>query len=703
MNIRSTILTRITVIYFLMLSFAILTISQIFTVQNVKTERWKKTADNLNHNTILVKSNRGNICTDDGNIIATSVPAFYVRIDFGAEGVRRVYAQKSDSLALMLSKMFRDHTKEEYKRRLDAAYRQKNRGYMLTPRKVDYNELQEMKNFPILRRGQYGGGRIITMESRRIKPLGNLAARTIGDLNPAGSDDATIEAGITGIECSFEDYLKGKAGVSYKQNLSGRWIERPEIVPKEGYDVITTINLKIQDIAESALEEQLIKSRAEWGTAVVMEVETGEVKAISNLGITKNGNYREIMNYAIGDGGCYEPGSTFKLVSLMAAMDQGLIDTSDVFDTGTGRWEYKKKPIYDSDYGHGEHGKMTVKQIFEKSSNVGVAKIITSCYEKDPGKYVDRILKFGLDKPLGVEIKGEGIPYIKTPDDKSWWGTSLAWMSYGYEVKLTPLQILAFFNAVANDGKMIKPLLVKEIRDNGSTVKRFETKILNPMIASRKTINRARKMLEGVCESGTGKELKSKNFRIAGKTGTAQVSRGAAGYGKDHLASFVGYFPAEKPIYSMIVTVKGPRGTYYGSTVAGPVFMNIAEKVYASFLLPDDDNEQVSEEKLPDIKGGVIGEIETVCDELDIKNDVEGSRSSLGKVISKEEKVTLIPYEIPPDKVPDVRGMGPSNAVYLLEKTGLRVQIYGMGKVKSQSMPPGSGFKRGQTINLTLG
>ncbi len=704
MNIRNTIVTRIGVIYILMLLVAIVAVLKIFTVQKINTQKWKKTADNLNRNTITVKAVRGNICADDGNILATSVPAFYVRMDMGAEGVRKVFSQKCDSLALMLSRMFRDLPKEEYRRRLTVAYRENNRGYMLTPRKIDYNELQEMKKFPILRRGQYGGGRIIEMESRRIRPLGNLAARTIGELNRGEATAAAGDAGSTGLEWAFEEYLKGKQGVSYKQNLSGRWVERPEIEPEDGYDVFTSLNLKIQDIAESSLREQLQKSQASWGTVVMMEVETGEIKAISNLGITKSGNYQEIMNYAIGDGGCYEPGSTFKLMSLMAAIDEGLIDTSDVFDTANGLWKYKGKPIYDSDYGHAVHGKMSVKQIFEKSSNVGVAKIITTCYEKNPKAYVDRILKFGIDKQLGMEIRGEGIPYFKSPEDKNWWGTTLAWMSYGYEVKLTPLQILTFYNAVANHGKMIKPIIVTGIKENGSTVKSYHTRVINSSIASRGTIHKARKMLEGVCERGTGKDIRSSSFKIAGKTGTAQVSRGSEGYGGgNYLASFVGYFPADRPAYSMIVTIKGPKGAYYGGSVAGPVFLDIAEKVYASFLEPGKPKEEEIQPRLPEVKGGKIEDMETVCDELDVNNDIEGSRSSYGKAVKEEDRIILKQGEVYENKVPDVRGMGISNAVYLLEKAGLRVQVSGLGKVKSQSMTPGSKFMKGQTINLQLG
>ena len=339
-----------------------------------------------------------------------------------------------------------------------------------------------------------------------------------------------------------------------------------------------------------------------------MEVKTGELKAVTNLG-KENGAYVENYNYALGHAGCYEPGSTFKLVSLMVALEDGLIDTSTVFNTGNGVWKYKGRTIYDRDYRYGGHGAMTVKQIFEKSSNVGVAKIITSCYENNPKAYVNRIYNFGLNKPLGIEVKGEGQPFFKYPGDRDWWGTTLAWMSYGYEMKMTPLQVLTFYNAVANEGSMVKPRLVKEIRDNGVLVRQFKTEVLNPMIVSKETLAKARKMLEGVCETGTGRSLRNEWFSIAGKTGTAQIASGVGGYQKGmYLASFVGYFPADDPQYSLIITVNNPRGgLYYGGSVAGPVFSEIAERVYATRQLQESEQEpdQYDEKySLPEIKKG---------------------------------------------------------------------------------------------------
>ncbi len=710
MNLRNIIVTRFALIYLLMLLLAVTVLVKLLAVQNIKTDRWEQIADNLTNFTVALEPNRGNICADDGNVLATSVPGYYIRIDLAAPGVKKIYAAKSDSLALMLSSFFRHLPAREIKRRLDAAYKQKDRGYQLTPRKIDFNELQVVKKFPILRKGAFGGGRIIVQENKRVLPLGKLASRTVGTLNRGAAGEGSTIAGNTGLEEAFEKYLKGETGVGYRQNLSGRWVNRIEIEPRDGMDIMTNINIRYQDITESALERQLRASNAEWGTAILMEVKTGKIKAIANLGRVAPGHYEEIYNYALGDAGCYEPGSTFKLVSLMVALEHGLIDTSQVFDTGNGSWKYHDRTIYDSDFGRGTHGPLSVKQIFEKSSNVGVAKIITHCYEKDPRKFVDAIHDMGVTKPIDTELTGEGIPFFKYPGDKDWWGTTLAWMSYGYESKMTPLQMLTFYNAVANDGKMVKPWLVREIQDKGDVVERMGPETLNNSIASRSTIRKARKLLEGVCDSGTGKSIQSDIVRIAGKTGTAQISSGR-GYGKGlYLASFVGYFPADDPAYSMMVTVNKPQGAYYGGAVAGPVFREVAEKVYAVHQKFKNTEEEAGEESdeepgesLPDVKSGITRDVVAVMRALDISYQGRKPRTPLARIVRDEEGIQLVENPVSDGQVPDVRGMGARDAVYLLEKSGLQVRISGIGKVKNQSLLPGYKFKKGQTITLTMG
>ncbi|MFW6290315.1 MAG: penicillin-binding transpeptidase domain-containing protein, partial [Mariniphaga sp.] len=363
MEIRKSIVSRIAFIYFILLLFSLVAVVKMVSVQQIKNERWEQIAKNLKENTISIYPNRGNICADDGSVLATSVPGYYIRIDLAAEGVKQVYAEQSDSLAHYLASFFKNGSKNWYKQKLDAAYKKGNRGFMLTPRKVDYQELQQIKKFPILRRGRFGGGMIIVQENQRVTPLGSLALRTIGDLNKGAYGGVHGNIGYTGLEGAYEQYLKGKEGISYRENLSGRWVLRTEIEPRDGMDVITTVNIKLQDITESTLYRNLVKNSADWGTAILMEVETGEIKAIANLGL-ENGTYTENYNYALGHAGCYEPGSTFKLISLMAAMEDGLVDTADVYDTGSGVWKYKGRTIYDSDYQYGGHGPITVNEIF---------------------------------------------------------------------------------------------------------------------------------------------------------------------------------------------------------------------------------------------------------------------------------------------------------------------------------------------------
>ncbi len=696
---RKVILTRFALVYFMLFLFVLVVIAKLISVQQINNDRWQQIEANLTENTVIVPPNRGNICAEDGSILAASVPGFFVRMDLASEGVKKVFKNESDSLAWYLSDFFKDASKGEYRRRLHAAYNSGNRGFLITPRKVDYMELQELKKFPILRRGRFGGGLIVEQENKRINPLGPLALRTIGSLNKGEYEEITGPIGYTGLERAYESYLKGQNGISYKQNLSGRWVIRTEIEPRDGMDVITTINVKLQDIVESSLYEQLMEERADWGTAILMEVKTGEIKAIANLGRSKD-DYYESDNFALGHRGCFEPGSSFKLVSLMAALEDGVVDTSDVVDTGNGSWSSNGRIIRDT---HG-YGKLSVKQVFEKSSNIGTAKIITGHYANNPKKYVDRVYSFGVNKPLGIEIEGEGRPYFKYPGDADWWGTTLGSMSYGYDTKMTPLQILTFYNAVANNGRMVKPHLVKEIRDKGVLVKRFEPEVLNPMVASKETIGKAKAMLEGVCQEGTGRGIQGEYFKLAGKTGTARIATSSSGYTQGmYLASFTGYFPADDPEYSLIVTMNNPRKTIYGASASGPAFKEISEKVFASQILARLNEDEDGSDDVPQKTIGFTRDILEVAEALDLK-DIEGTAETpIARAETVQNKLVLAGENIAAGSVPDVIGMGASNAIFLLENEGLKVIINGVGKVTKQSLRAGTKCKPGQTIYLALG
>lgn len=705
MEIRKVITARFGFIYFLVVLMGIIIVTKIFMIQNMDTESWKEIAKDLKNNTTEIPAKRGNICADDGSILATSVPRYELRMDMAAPRIKRIYDDKGDAFALELAEFF-GVPKSRFKGKLDEAYKKGNRWFLLYPEKINYTKLQKLKRLSMMQKAIFGSGLIVITESDRVMPHSDLASRTIGTLNKGAEGGIHGNIGYSGIEGLMEGYLSGENGRALKRNFSGRWIDMPIKEPKDGSDVITTLNVNLQDFANNALYKQMEKSQAEWGTAIVMEVKTGEVKAIANIGRKKDGTYAETYNFAMGHAGCSEPGSTFKLMSMMVAMEHGYVDTSDVFDTENGSWNYRGQTVYDSDYGRGTHGKMSMKKIFENSSNVGVAKIITKYYEGREKEFIDRIYNFGLNKPLGLGFAGEGVPYIKYPGDNVWWGPSLAWISYGYEIKITPLQTTTFYNAVANNGKMVKPKFVKEVRQNGILVKQFPTEIINPSICSKETLTNAQKLLQAVCIDGTGKTLNNGYFPIAGKTGTAQVAYNNEGYSKDgrknYQASFAGYFPADDPQYTCVVVVVGPKGLYYGASVAGPVFKEIVAKVYASFMEPrEKQDEQVA--SLPLVKTAFKEKVQLAAEELDLKIPAEKDDSNLIRVTSEEDQLKTAGLKVEDGVVPDVSGMGGSDALFLLESSGLKVKMQGIGKVVKQSLQAGGKIKQGQTIYIDLG
>jgi cell division protein FtsI (penicillin-binding protein 3) len=507
--------------------------------------------------------------------------------------------------------------------------------------------------------------------------------------------------------------LGGVEGIKRMQKLSGSvWMpldEAGEIEPKNGSSVVTTIDIDFQDVAERALYRQLKLHRAHHGSAILMEVETGAIKAIVNLTDTM-GTYMEDYNYAIGES--TEPGSTFKLASLMAALEDGYVDLEDTIDTEKGIYQYYDYTIKDDNYEYGGHGKITVKQVLEQSSNIGMAKIITKAYKGSEHKFVDRLYSMNLNTPLDLDIKGEGKPMIKYPGDKYWSGVTLATMSYGYEVRLTPLQILTFYNAVANNGKMVKPRFVNEVRYNGKVEKTFVTEVINNSICSKSTLHKAREMLEGVVEEGTAHNLKNNYLKIAGKTGTTQLYNKKYGYNiggnVSYQASFVGYFPAENPKYSCIVVVNSPSSdVYHGNKVAGPVFMEIANKVYSTSL---DLQEPINTRKfkkgknieLPYSKDGLLSEMVPALKELDIDRKVTKSDAKWVSTQRSQDYVELRPKRVVNNLVPNVVSMGLKDAIYLLENMGLSVDVVGRGSVRNQSITPGTRVRKGDRIRLEL-
>lgn len=710
MEIRKDILTRFLGVYIFIVITTIYIVVRVLIIQHLP--KWDKEAQKLEIKEFPLEARRGDICAADGSPLATSIPYYLLRMDMYAPGLANGFNKEVDSLAICLSRFLHDKSAGTYKAELKRAHAQHNKYYLITKKKVSYAELQEIKKFPILRRGRNNGGLITEQIDQRVYPSGNLAMRTLGKLAKIDVEGSTVNAGAFGLERSFEKELKGEDGVAVKQNMSGRWFIISKDDPRDGKNVITTLDIKMQDQVAYSLRLQMERYRAEYGTAILMEVETGDIKAIANFGRNSSGQLMGgYQNYAIGNAGCSEPGSTFKLAALMAAMEDGKIDTSTIVDTGNGTWKYKGIPIKDSDYEKGGHGKITAKRAFELSSNVAMAKLVTQNYSDDEEGFITRLCKLGMFDKLNLGIQGEAAPYIVKPGEKFWSGISLAWISFGYELKVTPLQTLVFYNAVANGGCMMKPRLVKGISENGKFQEKIGTEKLRWSICSAKTVRKARAMLEGVVKNGTAKSLETKAYKIAGKTATAQVANNKEGYNhggmKIYQSSFAGYFPADDPKYSCIVVINAPKGgDYYGASVAGPVFRQISDYVYAYELGLNENIDLPRADIKNDIPGATAGrkqDIADVLDELDILNGFAFTKSEWVEAKPDEDGLELSNRAVRSGVVPNVKGMGATDAVYLLETIGMKVSVKGRGKVRSQSVKAGEKIQRGQHIVLKLG
>lgn len=704
MTVRDEIVFRSGVVYLVLILCGVALIVQILVLQYIQRGKWSELSEKYIFKTAEMPANRGDILARDGRLLASSVPYYSIYMDTRSSGMSgQTFTKGIDGLCQGLSRYLGVRSASGWKSVITEARKRGDR-YFLIHKRVDYATLKKIKELPIFREGQFRGGLVAQPENRRILPNDELAARTIGYLNQ-GTEGTRV-----GLEGSFDKELAGRNGMVVKQRLTGGdWItvnNGESIEARDGNDIQTTIDIDLQDVASSALEKQLRRHNAHHGCAVLMEVSTGDVRAIANLERADDGSYHETYNYAIAES--TEPGSTFKLATLMAAIEDGVVDTGDIVDTGDGTIRYYNKIIRDTK--KGGYGKITVKEVFENSSNVGTSIIINENYKDNPKAFINRLYAMKLNQPLDVQIKGEGNPLIRYPGDKFWSGLSLPMMSHGYEVQMTPLQTLAFYNAVANNGKMMRPRFVTAILNNGSVVKSFGTEVIINSIASRSTIRKARAMMEGVVETGTAINLKNPEYKIAGKTGTAQIAMNNQGYRRKitYQASFVGYFPAENPLYSCIVVVNAPsNGVYYGNIVAGSVFKEISDKVYATTFYRDYRAENKSEREkemkglVPEAGNGLRSDINEVLGELDVRY----------RKTSKEEWVTtresgdtirLVGLDVTKGLVPDVRGMSLRDAVYLIENAGLKVKYSGKGRVLRQSPQHGARVYEGSVVSLDM-
>lgn len=660
------ILTRLYFVAGGLFFFAMAVMVKLVSIQMVHGDKYKELALLRTEKMFTIAPNRGNLYSDDGSLLATSVARYTIRFDavtVSEEDFESMVRSLSEALGHLLGK-----PASHYEQVFRKAKINKNR-YALIARNLDYSDYMQVKDFPLFKKGPYKGGLIVEQKTQREHPLGKIAERSVG----YERFDENGYVTRVGLEGAFGQYLRGTEGKRLKQKIAkGQWkpIGLDNIIePKDGYDVISTIDINIQDIAHHALLRQLEKYKADHGCVIVMETTTGEIKAISNLGRTADGQYYERLNYAIGESN--EPGSTFKLMSLVAALEDKLIDTSDVIDTKNGRWKIYDRIVRDSK--KGGYGKISVAEAFEVSSNTAFAQLIHQNYKDKPQKFVNRLMRMGLHNKLSLPIKGEGSPVLRSPGDKGWSGISLAWMSHGYEVSLTPLQTLAFYNGIANDGEMVRPRLIKEVKEWNRTIFKFDKEVINPAICSKETAKQVKQLLKNVVikKHGTGHGLYSPNFSMAGKTGTAQKNY----FSKDpdklrYISTFAGYFPAEKPKYSCIVVIHEPDKSlgYYGADVSGPVFKSVARKIYSNN--PFIDEVVPIEKALPDLE-----------------------RNYQSFYAEAQKKY---------DQVPNVKGMSGMDAVSILENMGLTVEVIGNGKVKKQSVSQGTDLGKVTKIVLEL-
>lgn len=651
------IMTRFYIVICTMIIFSFLLMGKLIYIQVFEGERYKVIASNQTVKNVVLQPSRGNIYSEDGSLMATSVAQYEVRWDSKVPS-NSLYNNGKENLVKGLSSILQiPHT--ELIEKLENA-RMNNNRYMLVAKNLSYSKLKKIKSLPIFNLPSFKGGIIIEQQIKREHPLGKIAERTIGyELKSLNGNYFRV-----GIEGAFGTYLRGEEGRRLKQRIAnGQWKPINDVNEKEptqGYDVFTTINLNIQDIAHSALLEQLEKYKADHGSAVVMESRTGKIRAIVNLGRTTENTYYEKLNYAVGE--LNEPGSTFKLISMIAALEDKVVDPEQLIDTGNGEIIfYNKYKVRDTK--KGGYGLIPASKVFESSSNTGMVNIVYNHYKDDPSKFVNRLYNMGINRSLGLSIKGEPEPKIPYPTDKDWDGLDLPWMAYGYGVAMTPLQILSFYNAIANDGELLRPKFIEKIANAGEKPQKiFKKEILNPSICSKETLTKIKSMLFNVVDKkwGTAYQIKDSLFDVAGKTGTCQLdyTKGEVQY----ISSFVGYFPVENPIYSCIVVIHRPdkKLGYYGSTVAAPVFKKIAKKIYIS--TPKETNIKRSEINI-----------------------------SLEK--TKQTKTNKT-------QIPDLIGKSNLDAISIVQKLGLNFKIIGEGRVIKQSIKAGTRIKEGELIIL---
>jgi cell division protein FtsI (penicillin-binding protein 3) len=688
-----------------MVLICIAVLGRAFFIQHVQGKYWRALSDSLHQKYVDLSAERGTIYSEDGNMLSTSVPYFNIYIDFDADGLRekngKRFKENLDSLSICLANLFRDKSSGAYRKQLLQGYKADDR-YSLLQRNISFDQYKRLRNFPLVRLGRNKSGFIIEASSRRLNPFGLLANRTIG----LSRDNAQN----VGLERTYDSLLRGENGRRLVRYLNaGTYIpvEGYEIDPENGKDILTTIDVNTQDIAENALLSMMLENDCEHGTCIVMETATGKIRAMANLGRQADGNYWEDLNYAIR---ASEPGSTFKLATLLSLLEDHEVKLSDHLNIEGGTWKIGTRTVHDAE--KQEVSDVSVEQAFEHSSNVGMAKLVVTHYSRQPQQFVDHLKKLRLNEVTGIDLAGETSPIIKSPKSRSWSASTLPWMAFGYEVLISPLQTLTLYNAVANNGKMMKPYLVNAVQYAGGIERQNQPVVLVDKICSDETLGELKTCLEGVCLKGTARNtFKNCFYPVAGKTGTALVANGNRGYA-DHIyqSSFAGYFPADHPRYTCIVVIKNKpfAKKYLGALVAGPVFREVADKLMSMEPLTPGGNQidaytwLIKKDSSAYYYAGRTEEIKNIMHSLQITY-ADSSRDKNWSGIYKDKEQPLVKAKNDDQhRVPDVKGMGLKDALYLLESSKFQVVTKGTGKVKQQSIAPGTPVTKNQKLILEL-
>lgn len=709
------IMPRYSALAIMMTLIALAVVGKTIYIMTAKRDYWTKVANRVKRDSVDIKPMRGNILSSNGELMASSLPEFKVYMDFKTlheSKTDTLWDEKIDSICQGLATIFPEKPASAFRAELEEGRKKQSRHWPIWKKRIDYNTFTDVKTLPLFNLSKYSSGFHYEEFNARQRPYGSLAGRTVGAMYGA-KDTARF-----GLELSYDSILRGKNGIVHRRKVLNKFLDIMDTPPVDGADIVTTIDVGMQDLAERAVIDELKKINGNVGVALVMEVATGDIKAIVNMEKCFDGEYREVKNHAVSD--LLEPGSVFKVASIMTALDDGVVDTTARVETAGGVWPMYGRHMKDHNWRRGGYGLLTLPQTLLYSSNIGISRIIDDNYKDQPEKFVRGIYRTGLADNLNIPLVGSSPAVIRLPKKNgrgqwlNWSKTALPWMSIGYETQIPPISMITFYNAIANNGKMMQPRFVKKVVKNGEVLIEFPPKVLRSQICKPKTLGEIQTILEHVVSQGLGKKAGSPSFKVAGKTGTAQISQGSGGYkvGRtNYLLSFAGYFPADKPRYSCIVCIQKSGLPASGGGMSGVVFHHISEGIMAQDLKLDvKDAKDSTSILLPDVKNGNVLAANYVLSHLGINanqdwsgsytkgNPIWGSAEIQNNTVVKLRKVKVHGHKF----IPNVEGMGARDAVYILESRGVKVKLDGRGKVTSQSLEPGHSIKKGDVCHLTL-